>query len=141
MSELICPHCQSKEFGDVDKVPKGVVAVMSCPDCAELVVRFRNRAIALNRELLNNGSKDERAAHLADVISDFIEDGFPNFEMLQSPQFSQEDNENDSVESQPIDERHEVQDLQPISDDELKQFIDFDLNGLDNVDYFRKNFE
>lgn len=140
MSKLNCPHCQSQEFGNA-KVPKGVVAVMSCPECSELVVRFRNKAVALDRDLLNNGTKDEKAAHLANVISDFIEDGFPNFEMLQSPQFNNEDIQDDSNEAQEFADPLEVQDLQPISDDELKQFIDFDLNELDNVDYFRENFE
>lgn len=134
MNDMICPHCQSKEFGSA-KVPSGVVAVMSCPDCSELVVRFRDKAIALRKDVLYNGSKDERKLHLADVIAEFMEDGMFNMDMLQSPQFGH----TEMIESS--EETASDQELQPISDDELQRFIEFDLDKLDNLDYFRKNLE
>lgn len=140
MSETVCPHCQSKKFSSA-KVPKGVVTVMPCPECSELVVRFRNRAIALNKEVLYNGTKDERKMHLADVIAEFMEEGIFDIEMLQSPQFSRGeaiDNLEEVIEA--ID-ASESKDSVPISDDELQRFIEFDLDKLDNVDYFRKNLE
>jgi hypothetical protein len=144
MSEIICPHCQSTELGstEIPKVPKGVVAVIPCPSCSELVVRFKHKMIALNKEILYNGTKDERKMHLADVIAEFMEEGIVNIEMFQSPQFNPEDI------ARPIDDATEVEiedvelvENQQITDDELKRFIDFDLDKLDNIDYFRKNFE
>lgn len=145
MSEMICPHCQSKDFGSnqASRVPKGVVAVMPCPDCAELVVRFKNKLIALNKDVLCNGTKEERTLHLADVIAEFMEEGILNIEMFQSPQFNPEDIAQpggEAIEVE-IEGDEQTEDIPPISDDELRRFIDFDLDKLDNVDYFRKNFE
>lgn len=137
MSEMICPHCQSKEFG-FTKVPQGVVAVMPCPKCSELVVRFRSRVIALNKDVLYNGTKDERKMHLADVIAEFMEEGIFNIDMLQSPQFGFDQTIEDADE---IEETVGARDSKPISDDELQRFVEFDLDKLDNADYFRKNLE
>lgn len=134
MSEMVCPHCQSEDFGSA-KVPRGVVAVMPCPKCSELVVRFRNKAIALNKDVLYNGSREDRKMHLAEVIEEFMEEGILSIDMLQSPQF----NQGEVVEE--VDDSMDAEELKPISDRELKRFIDIDLDRLDNVDYFRKNFE
>ena len=145
MSEMICPHCQSKNIGSnqISRVPNGVVAVKPCPTCSELVVPFKDKLIGLNKEVLYNGTKEERTLHLADVISEFMEEGILNIEMFQSPQFNSEDigePSEDAIEVE-IEDNAEADDVSPISDDELKRFIDFDLDKLDNVDYFRKTFE
>jgi hypothetical protein len=142
MSDMNCPHCQSEEFGSTN-VPHGVVAVMPCPVCSELVVRFKHKAIALNKEVLYNGSKDERKMHIADVIAEFMDEGILDINMLQSPQFSKDDlpGPPDEAEIDAIDNVQGSEELQLISDDELKKFTDFDLDKLDNVDYFRKTFE
>ena len=140
MSEMVDPQCQSKDFGFA-KVPKGVVAVMPCRECSELVVRFRNTVIALNKDLLFNGSKDERKMHLAEVIAEFMEEGFFDLEMLRSPQFDRGEFITDDEEAEESTGTGETQRPKPISDDELKRFIEFDLDKLDNVDYFRKNLE
>ena len=71
MSQMNCPHCHSEDIVP-ENVPQGVVAVMPCPKCSQLLVRFRNKMIALNRDILANGSKEERTFHLAEVISEFM---------------------------------------------------------------------
>ena len=135
MSQMKCPHCKSERLGQA-RVPKGVVAVMPCPACSELVVRFRHKAIALNRDVLFQGSKEERKLHLADVIAEFMDEDVLQFEMLlagEEPQNHHHESE-DEVEASESD-------LPPITEAELNKFINVDLENLDNLNYFKKHLE
>lgn len=133
MSQMNCPHCQSEKFGQA-RVPRGVVAVMPCPSCGGLVVRFRHKAIALDRDVLFQGSKDERKMHLAEVISEFMDEDILQFEMLTGSEEAPE-----VIHQVEADE--EDDDLPPISEDELNKFVNDDLDNLDNMDYFKKHLE
>lgn len=135
MSQMNCPHCQSEKLGQA-RVPGGVVAVMPCPSCGGLVVRFRHKAIALDRDVLFQGSKDERKLHLADVISEFMDEDVLQFEMLASHEEPQ-----DSPDEANAQDEDKEESLPPISEAELNQFIHDDLDRLDNVDYFKKHLE
>jgi hypothetical protein len=148
MNDMNCPHCQSEDIVP-ESVPNGVVAVMPCPKCAHLLVRFRNKVIALNRDILINGSKEERTFHLAEVIAEFMDDTDFNFDMLaprildEAPGFSHpkdkaEQEDNEIVE---ISQDEFLEDLEPITDDEAQRFVDFELNAIDNMDYFKKHLE
>lgn len=148
MSQMNCPHCHSENIAP-ENVPQGVVAVMPCPKCSQLLVRFRNKMIALNRDILANGSKEERTFHLAEVISEFMEDAEIGFDMLsprifdEAPGIShaQEEDGEDEFEVVDVTPTEVREELEPISDDEAQRFVNFELNALDNMEYFKKHFE
>ena len=126
-----CPHCQSEEL-QMSKVPKGVVAVMPCPSCSELVVFFQQKVIALDRAIIENGTKDERKHHLADIIAEFLDSGL--LDMDWKSMFS------GSSEMFQIDEEAGEEETSGISQREVDSFTKIHLEQLDNPDYFRKHF-
>lgn len=137
MSQMKCPHCESEKLAQA-RVPKGVVAVMPCPACSGLVVRFRHKAIALDRDVLFQGSKEERKLHLADVIAEFMDEDVLQFEMLQG----EEEPQDQQTESEgQVEIEASENDLPPITEAELSKFVNVDLENLDNLGYFKKHLE
>ncbi len=145
MNLVVCPHCNSHRIVTT-KVPKDVVVVMPCPSCSELVVLFREKVIALDRTLLEQGSQEDRKAHLAGVISEFLDPSLFKFTSLptaeirepqeaESPDFTPDSLQ--VVESKPEEPRWST----PISDREFERFTKFQLKRLDNVEYFRRHFK
>lgn len=137
MKRLECPHCHEKRITHA-KFANEVVVVMQCPSCHELVVVFRSRVVALNRELLEHGDREERKKHLANVIAEFLDPDLLNFNFddlalgiglgSMPPQAEAEEAEN------------EEEATDPISDSELRSFTQDELSKLDDADYFKRHF-
>ena len=71
MSEVTCPHCGKTRIMTT-RIPRDVVVMLPCPECHELVVLFRGKAIPLNREVLQNGTKEERRNHIAEIVEECL---------------------------------------------------------------------
>jgi hypothetical protein len=138
MKLVLCPHCKAHRIA-TSKVPKEVVVVMPCPNCHELVIVFRQKAIALDRRVIENGTMEERKAHLADVIAEFIEPGMFEFRGLDPETASALEEDND-VSSDATDDEEAEEDEQPISQLEVDRFVKIDLKRLDDPVYFRRHF-
>ena len=137
MDMVVCPHCKSHRI-ITSRVPKDVVAVMPCPNCHELAVLFREKIIPINRRILEEGTKEERTQHLAQVITEFLEAGILPFQdgdaSFHTP--SESGAEPDGLDAIPDD----LQDLDPISDKEAEKFARVDLKCLDDAAYFKRHF-
>lgn len=134
MDRVICPHCQSRRISST-RVPKDVVVVMPCPACSELVVFFRRKVIALDRKVLEAGTRQERKMHIATIIAEFLEPGLLKFAIPQPFVHDDESEEGDFIEG------NEEPDLPPISEREVREFTRVHLRRLDNADYFRRHLE
>jgi hypothetical protein len=138
MDTVVCPHCKTHRI-ITTKVPKDVVAVMPCPNCHELAVLFRNKIIPIDRRVLEDGTKEERTQHLAQVITEFLDAGILPFQegsagfesAIEMPMGDSDDYESDS---------EELQSLEPISDKEAEKFGRVDLKCLDDAAYFKRHF-
>jgi len=112
------------------------VVILACPSCHELVVLFRNKVVALNREIIENGSKDEKRHHIADIILEFVEPGmFPtglSLGELERPERRFDDGDR-------VGEAQEEETDRPISESEVERFVRVDLQRLDDPAYFRKH--
>jgi hypothetical protein len=140
MEHVVCPHCHSHRLR-ASRVPKGVVAVMPCPGCSELVVFFRRKVMALDRSIIENGTKEERKMHIAEIITEFIDEGvfgesfsgdIESNEDFMEGQFS----ENSIRWKQSGRRRPKVV---PITQREADRFTKFELDKLDNPEYFRRH--
>lgn len=160
MDVIVCPHCNAQRIVTTD-VPQDVVAVMPCPACNELSVLFRGKVIPLNRQIIEEGSFEERKTHLSEVIAEFLEAGLLasgsafNFS-TQQDEDDGADNSNDSDDDLPIvrpprrprrrkmRRPNPIADIHdeggPISDQEFDQFVRFDLRCIDDPAYFKKHF-
>lgn len=140
MDLAVCPHCDSQGIAAA-RVPRGVIVVMPCPACSELVVLFRKKVVALSREILEHGTRDEKTSHLANVIAEFLDSsvfglGFKGIGM----EGLKEAEEEGLLEALDPSEFGKDKLALPISAKDVEQFIDLDLARLDDPEYFRKHF-
>ncbi len=128
MNYVVCPHCKAHRIVTT-KMPKDVVVVIPCPACHELVVLFRNKAIGLSRKILEHGTLEQRKAHLANVIAEFLE---PEMFSMERGKYSEE---GDRLAQKSGDDP-----AAPISEQEIERFIQVDLKRIDDAAYFKKHF-
>jgi hypothetical protein len=115
---------------------------MPCPNCRELVVLFRNKAIALSRKILEDGTFEQRKEHIAEIITEFLEPGMFGLPSSDSGPGFELDDEAESA----AEELAEFMDDDsasakgPISEKEVDEFVRLDLNRIDEPNYFKKYF-
>ena len=139
MNLVICPHCNSHRIVTA-KVPKDVVVIMPCPSCGELVVLFRKKAVAIDREILEKGTKDERTQHLAGIIAEFLEPGMFGFSAVDSAESADTGEEKGSAMAENEAEEDSQAWVPPISESEFDEFVKVELERLDDATYFKKHF-
>ncbi len=144
MRSQVCPHCGNQRLATA-RVPKDVVVVLPCPSCHEWVVMFRGKAIALSRDVIVNGTFEEKKEHIAEIIAEFLDPGmFPSSaqeleDLANGFAKQQEDSEDDAGEDGgqtggDMPEEH------PISQRELEEFVKVELDLIDDPSYFRRHF-
>ena len=140
MDRIVCPHCDSQRIRST-RVPKGVVAVMPCPECSELVVFFRRRLMALDRSIIENGTKEERKLHIADIIAEFLEEGVLDADFSEQLETNAAFMETQSVfeEGNWKPAARKRRRKSQISQREFDRFTKFELEKLDNPDYFKRH--
>jgi len=125
------------------RIPRDVVVMLPCPECHELVVLFRGKAIPLNREVLRNGTKEERRNHIAEIVEeclppelfsevvnwDFTDAGLPIA-------FGDRKVRRRRRGAAPEEDGRD----RPITDEEVARFRKFELHRLDEPRYFKKYF-
>ncbi len=144
MQKIVCPHC-GHEGALGAKVPKEVVVALPCPACHDLVVLFRRKVIGLKRAILEHGSFEERKAHIADAIAQFLEPhilpeilgAWPS-EGMGSDDEADSEEEQDDQGAEPSWNGEELDDV--ITSEEFQRFVQVDLKMLDDRNYFRKHF-
>ncbi|HOV33163.1 MAG TPA: hypothetical protein PLX23_07360 [Candidatus Hydrogenedens sp.] len=145
---IICPHCNQQKIGS-GKLPTDVVMILPCPLCHEFSIVFRNKAIPINRNIIEKGSRKERIEHLASIVEMFLELAMPELE-----QNNNEDNERISGKEEIFEEESgrisplNIKNPQispenkslPISADEVKSFIEKEINSINDPEFFKKYF-
>ena len=142
MSEVTCPHCGKTRIMTT-RIPRDVVVMLPCPECHELVVLFRGKAIPLNREVLRNGTTEERRNHIAEIVEeclppelfsevvnwDFTDAGLPIA-------FGDRKVRRRRRGAAPEEDGRD----RPITDEEVARFRKFELHRIDEPRYFKKYF-
>ncbi|MCL4693150.1 MAG: hypothetical protein KJ060_11650 [Candidatus Hydrogenedentes bacterium] len=105
---------------------------------------FRNKAIALSRKIMEQGSFEERKDHIAEIITEFFEPGMLGLPPSESGAGFELD---DDVESATeafnglfADSSDSTTANGPISEKEVEEFVRLDLNRIDEPNYFKKYF-
>ncbi len=154
MIQVQCPHCGAR--GQMVVPPVGTVIIGPCPQCQELVVVFSGRVLPLSKDIMVNGSFEERRDHLIDVLRGFLQERIT--ELLKEADKIRlekdddtddedlafledvDDDDEDDFEEHPRREAPEPGKGKPIADSEVEKFISQDLRLIDNKDYFRSIF-
>lgn len=159
--EVKCPHCGAQ--GQIMLPPLGAIIIGPCPECQEMVMVFSGKVIALDKEVMNNGTLVERKEHLMGVLNDFLSDRVdrlleendvsdPSIQEMPTEDEMSDDAEAASSEEKPTTPQghravhfEEYKRPEPvdrsISEDEFSEFVNRDLRLIDNKDYFRAVFE
>lgn len=126
MTEVVCPHCGASK--SIVAPPPELVVVAPCPKCGEWVLLFRKKAIAIDRNVLENGSLQEKKAHVADIVGTFLE---PDIEAELGKPLVEET------------EQHQPEELpraESIPQREIDDFINIDLHLIHKKNYFERLF-
>lgn len=141
--EVECPHCGAK--GRIMVPPVGAIIIGPCPQCQELVVVFCGQVLPLEKEIMSEGSLEERRDHLMDVLTRFLNDRLTK---MLSHDFGSDvsaiDEAGDTrgdVSAGLVSRASNGGNSGPITQGELKRFADVDLKLLDNSAYFKSVFE
>lgn len=134
--EVQCPHCGAR--GQIMVPPIGAIIIGPCPQCSELVVIFCGHVLALDKDIMESGTTDDRREHLMLVLTEFLQDRIAKLlsddvELLEG----EIDETNEEIEPDPSEPKDQSK---PISQLELKRFRDIDLRLLDNKAYFKSVF-
>jgi hypothetical protein len=133
MIKIECPHCGAS--GSITAPPKEFIIIAPCPQCGELVVLFREKVVAINRNILTSGTFEEKRQHIAEVITTFLDSVGP----LPSPGLSDVAaiggfGEGLEIELEPTDRSG------GITTEEVRDFINIDLKLIDKKEYFEQVF-
>lgn len=143
---IICPHCNQQKIGS-GKLPPDVVMILPCPLCHEFSIVFRNKAIPINRRIIEKGSRKERVEHLASIVEMFLDLAMPEIER-QSGELNIEEKQ-DAIEDENKKNLFKPRSSQqsfvtnqpsPISAEEVKIFIEKEINSIDDPELFKKYF-
>jgi len=114
---------------------------------------FRRKVIAISRQILETGSREERTAHFAEVITEFLESGvlpealgrLSRESGLDGDASGQDagtegDGDGEAPEWSPPAPERPGEDRGEITDEEFEKFVRLELKCLDNPTYFRRHF-
>ena len=150
--EVTCPHCAAQ--GQIMLPPLGAIIIGPCPECHGMVAVFCGKVLALDKEIMTEGSTPEKRGHLNSVLGTFLQDRierlFSDEDVDEIVTFDNEDDDDDEP-SQRQDRPAETglgridvygnTQVAPITSEELESFKNVDLRLLDNPDYFKAIFE
>ena len=141
--EVECPHCGAK--GRIMVPPVGAIIIGPCPQCQELVVVFCGQVLPLEKEVMSEGSLEERREHLMAVLTEFLNDRLTkmlSYDSASDVSAIDEAGDADGGPSEGLVSRDSNRgNSSPITQGELKRFADVDLKLLDNSAYFKSVFK
>ncbi|MFC1734563.1 hypothetical protein ACFL1X_00495 [Candidatus Hydrogenedentota bacterium] len=113
-----------------------------CPSCGELVVVFQNKVVPIDKDILADGSRDEKRKHLLDIISVFLDPIIDkispeSFDLLHGMEMG---SELDGVENSLEDIFEDGPEEDVITPDEFEDFKNIELKMIDDYDFFRQVF-
>jgi len=143
---IICPHCNQQKIGSGKLLPD-VVMILPCPSCHEFSIVFRNKAIPINRRIIEKGSRKERIEHLASIVEMFLDLAMPEIERQsdeinksENQEALEEENQKNLFKSKSSQQSFVTNQSSPISAEEVKLFIEKEINSIDDPELFKKYF-
>ncbi len=143
---IICPHCNQQKIGS-GKLPPDVVMILPCPSCHEFSIVFRNKAIPINRRIIEKGSRKERIEHLASIVEMFLDLAMPELErqngeinLDEKQESSEDENKKNLFKPRSGQQSFVTNQPSPISAEEVKLFIEKEINSIDDPELFKKYF-
>lgn len=154
---VTCPHCGIS--GQIVMPPAGSVIVGPCPRCSQPVVLFHGWVLPLEKGVMESGKVGDIRQHVKEVLSKFITERVDRlFDHMETERRREADTRGDrtevrkQAETEPFRRfiasqlRHRMsresqkQKAGKITDQEFQQFVEEELNKIDDNEYFRSIF-
>jgi len=139
--EVECPYC--KATGQIMAPPLGSIIVGPCPRCNEMVLLFNGSVMPLDKDIISDGTAEEKKQHLLETIVDGLAakvDELIDSEELGSEQPRRPARKNGRTAKRKIAPSVKKKKAPPISHKDVRDFVDIDLHLIDSKDYFEKIF-
>jgi len=136
MIKITCPHCGATS--SITPPPKEFIIIAPCPQCGERVVLYQGEVVAVNREILEHGTREQKVRHVAEIITTFIESvgSLPPSLLGEEGDISSLSDIEETAEFEPPSGDH----AGSFTKEEIKDFINIDLMLIDNKEYFEQHF-
>jgi hypothetical protein len=123
--------------------PLGSVIVGPCPSCSETVLVYDGTVMPLDKEIIADGSAEEKKQHLLEAIVDMAAGKIDD--MIENGDIGGESTEQSSESSKSPRKKKlmpSVRDKKApyISREDVSDFINIDLRLIDSKNYFDKAF-
>lgn len=155
--EVQCPFCKVR--GQIVTPPIGSIIVGPCPQCGEIVLLFCGVVLPLDKEIILNGEVEDKKQHLNETIMELVTrridelvENAHDQETAEQEELTYEEDEDvtraaDCGDAEALvaqggaDELYEVEPVSdPITDEEVRDFVNIDLHLIDRKAYFDKVF-
>ena len=135
LMKVQCPHCGIE--GQVMAPNAGTLIVGPCPECHRLVAIFAGEALPLDDTIMNGVSIEDKYNHVKKVLFDYVESRVRNCFTLPSDMLPGDADKQAMPPPAPVDP---LSDRAPISEAEMRRFMQQGINELDNPEFFEKLF-
>jgi len=146
MIRVTCPYCKSS--GYIAPPPPKTILMGPCPVCGEPVALYNNKVIALRMKMLGGGNFEEKIQSLAQIIMEYInaqdkpmdEEGLERIIRKAEGRLVEEGDLQEDETTFDVAPSIRTPDTEPITNEEIKDFFNIDLNLLAKKEYFDKHF-
>jgi hypothetical protein len=123
--------------------PLGSLIVGPCPRCNEMVLLFNGSVMPLDKDIISDGTAEEKKQHLLEAIVDMV--ALKVGELVDSEGLGLEQAEKPAKKNRRAGKRKITPSVKkkkapPISHEDVRDFVDIDLHLIDSKDYFEKIF-
>jgi hypothetical protein len=140
--EVECPYC--KATGQIMTPPLGSIIIGPCPRCNEMVLLFDGTVMPLDRDIIAEGTPEEKKQHLLEAIVDMaagkIDELIDSGELGSRSADDQNTGRPTTRDTKRIRPSIQDTDAPSISRQDVRDFINIDLHLIDSKDYFDKVF-
>lgn len=140
--EVECPYC--KATGQIMTPPLGSIIIGPCPRCNEMVLLFDGTVMPLDRDIIAEGTPEEKKQHLLEAIVDMaagkIDELIDSGELGTRSANDQNTGRPTTKDTKQIRPSIQNTDAPSISRQDVRDFINIDLHLIDSKDYFDKVF-
>jgi len=136
--EVQCPFC--KTTGQIMAPPMGSIVVGPCPRCDEMVLLYDGTVMSLDRDIINEGTGEEKKQHLLETIVDMVAEKVDG--VIEGGDIGPKPaREKKDVKTALIKPSVRDKSAPAISREDIRDFVNIDLHLIDSKGHFDKVFK
>lgn len=140
--EVQCPHCNAT--GQIMTPPLGSIIVGPCPRCEEMVLLFDGSIMPLDKDIIIDGTPEEKKQHLLEAIVDMaasrVDELIESGELAAGSRHKKKKKELSEPAAERISPSVRNREAPYISREDVRDFVNIDLHLIDSKVHFDRLF-